>query len=52
MPRMHDVVPLLDVDVLWKALTERLQNTGSVSLYIVLVQPPLKGLFHVHTSIV
>ena len=34
MPHMHDVVPLLDVDVLWKALTECLQNTGSVSLYI------------------
>ena len=29
MPRMHDVVPLLDVE----ALTARLQSTGSGSLY-------------------
>ena len=41
MPRVHDVVPLLDVDgvvhALWppsmKALTARLQSTGSGSWY-------------------
>ena len=33
MPRVHDVVPLFDVDGVVEALTARLQRTGSVSLY-------------------
>ena len=33
MPRVHDVVPLLDVDGVVEALTARLQSTGSGSLY-------------------
>ena len=33
MPRVHDVVPLLDVDCVVEALTRRLQGTGSGSLY-------------------
>ena len=33
MPRMHDVVPLLDVDGDVQALAARLQSTGSGSLY-------------------
>ena len=33
MPRMHDVVPLLDVDGIVEALTGHLQGTGSGSLY-------------------
>ena len=33
MPRVHDVVPLLDVDGVVEALTERLQSTGTGSLY-------------------
>ena len=33
MPRVHDVVPLLDVDGIVEALTGRLQGTGSGSLY-------------------
>ena len=33
MPRVHDVVPLLDVDGVVEALTVRLQSTGSGSLY-------------------
>ena len=33
MPRVHDVVPLLDVDGVLEALTARLQSTGSGSLY-------------------
>ena len=33
MPCVHDVVPLLDADSAAEALTERLQSTGSDSLY-------------------
>ena len=33
MPRVHDVVPLLDVDGVVEALTARLRSTGSGSLY-------------------
>ena len=33
MPRVHDVVPLLDVDGIVEALTGDLQGTGSGSLY-------------------
>ena len=33
MPRVHDVVPPLDVDVVVEALTGHLQGTGSGSLY-------------------
>ena len=33
MPRVHDVVPLLDVDGIVDALTMRLQGTGSASLF-------------------
>ena len=33
MPRVHDVVTLLDVDGVVEALTARLQSTGSGSLY-------------------
>ena len=33
MPRVHDVVPLLDVDGIVEALTGHLQGTGSGSLY-------------------
>ena len=33
MPRVHDVVPLLDVDGVVEALTAHLQSTGSGSLY-------------------
>ena len=33
MPRVHDVVPLLDVDGVVEALTAHLQGTGSGSLY-------------------
>ena len=33
MLRLHDVVPLLDVDGVVEALTTRLQSTGSGSLY-------------------
>ena len=33
MPRVHDVVAPLDVDNVVEALTERLQSTGSSSLY-------------------
>ena len=33
MPRVHDGLPLLDVDGVVKALTGRLQGTGSGSLY-------------------
>ena len=33
MPRVHDVVPLLDVDGVVEALTGHLQGTGSGSLY-------------------
>ena len=59
MPRVHDVVPLLDVDGVVEALTARLQsstlpgsNPGSLSQCIVLVhvQPPLRVLLHAHTG--
>ena len=33
MPRVHDVVPLLDVDGVVEALTARWQSTGSGTLY-------------------
>ena len=33
MLRVHDVVPVLDVDSVVEALTEHLQSTGSGSLY-------------------
>ena len=33
MPRVHDVVPLLDVDGILEALTAHLQSTGSGGLY-------------------
>ena len=33
MPRVHDVVPLSEVDGVVEALTARLQSTGSGSLY-------------------
>ena len=33
MPRVHDVVPLLDVDGVVEALTAHLQSTGSGRLY-------------------
>ena len=33
MPRVHDVVHLLDVDGVVEALTARLQSTGSGNLY-------------------
>ena len=33
MPRVHHVVPLLDVDGVVEALTADLQSTGSGSLY-------------------
>ena len=33
MPRMHDVVPLLDVDGVVEALTAHLQSTGSGNLH-------------------
>ena len=33
MPRVHDLVPLLDVDDVVEALTAHLQSTGSGSLY-------------------
>ena len=49
MPRVHDVVPLLDVDGVVEALTACLQSKGSSSLS-VLVQPPLRVLFQAHTS--
>ena len=40
MPRVHDVVPLLDVDGVVEALTARLQSTGSGGLYCPL---PVSG---------
>ena len=49
MPRVHDVVPLLDVDGVVEALTARLQSKV-LAVCIVLVQPPLRVLFHAHTS--
>ena len=48
MRRVHHVVALLDVDGVVEALTACLQTTGSGSL--VLVQPPLRSLFHAHMS--
>ena len=39
MPRVHDVVPLLDVDGVVEALTVRLQSTGSAGLYCPRVAP-------------
>ena len=39
MPRVHDVVPLLDVDGVVEALTGHLQGTGSGSLYCPRVGP-------------
>ena len=33
MPRVHDVVPLLDVDGVVEAVTRHLQGAGSGSLY-------------------
>ena len=49
MPRVHDVMPLLDVDGVVEALTARLQSTGSGSLYCPRAAP-LRVLFHAHTS--
>ena len=39
MPRMHDVVPLLDVDGVVEGLTGHLQGTGSGSLYCLCAAP-------------
>ena len=39
MPRMHDVVPLFDVDGVVEALTGHLQGTGSGSLYCPCAAP-------------
>ena len=49
---VHDVVPLLDahVDRVVEALTERLQGTGSGSLYCPRAAPTQGwGAFHAHT---
>ena len=42
MPRVHDVVPLLDVDGVVEALTGHLQGTGSGSLYCL--RAPTQGV--------
>ena len=39
MPRVHDVVHLLDLDGVVEALTGRLQGTGSGSLYFPCAAP-------------
>ena len=39
MPRVHDVVPLLDVDGVAEALTTHLQSTGSGGLYCPCAAP-------------
>ena len=39
MPRIHDTVPLLDVDSVVEALTACLQGTGSGGLYCPRVGP-------------
>ena len=49
MPRVHDVVPLLDVDGVVEALTGRLQGTGSGSLYYPSAAPT-QGVVRAHTS--
>ena len=53
MPRLHNAVPLLDVDGVVKALTEPLQSTLRQVLAgcIVFMQPPLKGLFHAYAYV-
>ena len=39
MPRVHDVVPLVDVNAVVEALTERLHSTGSGNLYCLRAAP-------------
>ena len=40
MPRVHDVIPILDVDNIVGVLTEHLQGMGSGTLYCCRVAPP------------
>ena len=49
MPRVHEVVPLLDVDGVVKALPARLLSTGSGSLHCP-GAAPLRVLLHAHAS--
>ena len=50
MPRVHDVLPLLDVDGVLEALTARLQSTDSGSLCCPRAAPS-QGFMHIRAVV-
>ena len=52
MPRVHDVIPILDVDNIVGDLTEQLQGMGSGALYCPRVAPTRVVVSSGHTAFV